>query len=304
MKLSIIIVNWNVKDMLQQCLTSVFQHPVAGDFEVWVVDNASTDNSLDMLKQKFPQVRLIQNEINVGFATANNQALEKSTGQYALLLNPDTEVRPGALDSLVTFLDAHPQAGASGAMLLNPDGTHQADCFPFPTLMREFWRLLHLDMLIPTGIYNQSQWDRKQPRQVDVIQGTALALRRNALETVGVLDTDYFMYTEEVDLCFRLQQAGWQLYWVPQAQVIHYGGQSTQQIAATMFLHLYRSKVLFFRKHYGKLSANIYKLILGITSLPRLLLIPLAKFQSGAQRQQNLTLASNYQQLIKSLPEM
>lgn len=304
MKLSIIIVSWNVKELLRSCLESIYAHPPKDNIEVWVVDNNSTDGSPAMVRTKFPQVNLIVNPTNRGFAGGNNQALEKSTGDYALLLNPDTRMLPETLEHFTNFLDFHSKAGAVGAKLLNPDGSHQPDSYPFPTLSRELWRLLHLDMIQALGVYDQSQWDQHQPRQVDVLQGTALAVRREALNQVGLLDTGYFMYTEEVDLCYRLHQAGWNLYWLPQAQVVHYGGQSTQQIPEEMFLHLYQSKLRFFRKHHGDRAAVIYKLILVMTSLPRLLLRPLAKLQHGDQRQKNLALAKNYRRLLASLREM
>lgn len=304
MDLSIIIVSWNTRDLLEQCLASVFASPPACAFEVWVVDNASTDGSNEMVRRRFPQVRLVENTDNLGFAGGNNQAIRASAGRYVLLLNPDTEVKPGALETLVRFMEEHPQAGAAGSRLLNPDHTLQPSCYPLPTLSRELWRLFHLDAVRPYGTYRMTDWSLDSPRAVDVIQGACLILRRTALDQVGLLDEDYFIYSEEVDLCFRLQKAGWQLHYVPRAKVVHYGGQSTQQVAAEMFLRLYQGKLIFFRKHRGWLAGQAYKLVLLAAAVARLLLSPLAWFESPSHRQQHLTLANNYWRLMMALPRM
>jgi N-acetylglucosaminyl-diphospho-decaprenol L-rhamnosyltransferase len=305
--LSIIIVNWNTRDMLAQCLATVLadiQTAPHLQVETLLVDNASTDDSIHMVRSRFSWVKLLENAKNVGFAAANNQAIQQSNGRYVLLLNPDTEVKPGALATLVDFMETHHQAGAAGAYLLNPNGTLQTSCYPFPTLAGEMWRLLHVDMLYPYGVYPMAGWSFDRPRAVEVIQGAALILRRSALEQVGLLDDLYFMYTEEVDLCYRLRQAGWQLYWIPKAKIVHYGGQSTQQVPLKMFLCLYQSKLFFIRKHHGWLAALIYKLILAAISVIRLLLAPLAWLERAPKRQRHLTLTSRYYHLLRALPKM
>jgi hypothetical protein len=307
MGLSVIIVNWNTRDLLAQCLESVSSSQISAAghaTEIFVVDNASTDDSSRMVRNRFPQVLLIENTENRGFARANNQAIRESTEGYVLLLNPDTDVQPGALDTLVRFMDAHPQAGAAGARLLNPDGTLQPSCHPVPTLSREFWRLFHLDALWPYACYHMARWDPDTPKEVDVVQGACVILRREALGQVGCLDEDYFIYSEEVDLCRRLRQRGWKVYWVPQAMVVHYGGQSTRQMAAAMFLCLYQSKILYFRKHHGWSMAQVYKLILLAAALARLVLSPLAWLERPPWRQQHLALAGHYRRLVRSLPRM
>ncbi len=300
--LSIIIVNWNTRDLLGQCLDSIYAPLPDDKFEVWVVDNASSDGSTQVVHERFPQVRLIENRENVGFARANNQAVRESMGRYVLLLNPDTEVKPGALETLVRFMDDHPEAGAAGARLINPDSTLQSSCHPAPTLFGEFWRLFHLDALWPYACYNMARWDLAMPREVDVVQGACMILRREALDQVGLLDEDYFIYSEEVDLCHRLRRHGWKVYWVPQAVVVHHGGQSTQQVAAEMFLRLYQGKVLYFRKHHGCLVAQVYKLILLAAALGRLLVSPLAWLERPRRRQQHLMLAGHYRRLMRALP--
>lgn len=304
MKLSIVIVSWNTADILAQCLDSIYEFPLKEEFEVWVVDNASTDGSVTMLNERFSQVRLIENENNPGFAGANNQAMQQCQGEYVLLLNPDTVILDDALNKMVSWLDAHGDVGALGPRILNPDHTLQTSSYPRPTLSREFWRLLKLDKLRPYGVYHMSAWDIAEPRQVEALLGACILIRRNLIEAIGLMDEDYFMYTEEIDYCYRISRAGWKLCWLPQATIIHYGGQSTQQVAADMFLQLYKSKLFFFRKHYGRLSGLMYKLILLLATLFRLIVAPLTLLQSGDKRQKNITLTQNYIRMLKLLPSL
>lgn len=301
MDISVLIVNWNVRDLLADCLDSLYSEPHPFSFEVWLVDNDSTDGSVAMLQQRFPQVQLIQNRENPGFARGNLQAYARSSGRYILMLNPDTLLTPGALDLLYQFLETHPEVTGAGPDLRNPDGTRQMGCYPFPTLTRELWRLLHLDRVWAHGVYPVEQWDAITPRSVDVIQGACLLLRRSALEQVGFLDPAYYIYTEEVDLCYRLNQAGWKITWLPAARVVHFGGQSTQQAAEAMFLRLYESKILFFRKHYGPLSAWLYKLVLSLAAITRIAFSPFLLLVKPARRSETKVITHNYRQLLASL---
>jgi GT2 family glycosyltransferase len=307
MNLSIVIVSWNTQRLLSLCLHSIqnaTKSETLADVEVIVVDNVSSDGSAEMVRQHFPWVHLIQSPENLGFARANNLAIRQSTGRYVLLLNPDTEVLSGAIEALLEFMETHPEVGAAGSRLLNPDGTLQPSCFPAPTLTRELWRLLHLDRVYPYGTYRMFAWSTTVPKAVDIVQGASLIVRRSVLDHVGILDEDYFIYTEEVDLCYRIRRAGWSIFWVPSAQVIHYGGQSTQQVAAEMFLQLYQSKLVYFRKHHGRWGAMLYKLILFIVGVARLLLSPLARLEGDSSRQHHEALAKNYRQLLSALPQM
>jgi hypothetical protein len=299
MKLSIIIVSWNTADILAQCLDSVFAHAPAVPFEVWVVDNASSDGSVAMVGQRFPQVKLLANTGNVGFATANNQAMRQCTGEYVLLLNPDTIVYADALARLVQFLDLNPQAGACGARLLNADGSLQHSCYPTPTLGRELWRMFHLDGRIR---YHMDNWETNTPRPVEALLGACIMARRNILEAIGLMDESYFMFSEEIDLCYRIRQAGWQIYWLPQAQIVHLGGQSTRQVKTEMFLRLYEGKLRYMRKHYGRFQTWLYKLILLLASLARLLITPIAWLERPPKREEHLALAGRYWKLVKALP--
>ncbi len=305
MKLGIIVVSWNVKSLLTNCLASVYAHPPQELFEVVTVDNASTDGSPEMVQARFPQAKLIECDENLGFARGNNVGIDQCRAEYVLLLNPDTVVKPGAIQTLVDFLDAHPQAGAAGSRLLNPDGSLQhPSCSPRPTVARELWRLLHLDRVRPLAVYRMDRWSLTEPRAVDVIQGASLMIRRSVLDRIGLLDERYFMYSEEVDLCLRIQRPGWQLFWVPQSQVVHFGGQSTGQAAVAMFQQLYRAKLMYFRKHYGKRAGMGYKFVLTAASLSRLLLTPLVFLQRPSARKRNLRLGRQYWRLLLALPEM
>lgn len=302
--ISIIIVSWNTAGLLENCLDSILANPPASPFEIWVVDNASSDDSARMVREKFPQVHLIENPENLGFARANNQAIQKCAGNYVLLLNPDTLVKSGALQALLDFLEKTPQAGAAGARILNPDGSLQVSSWPRPSLSRELWRLFHLDSVLPYAEYPPAKWEANQAQDVDLLLGACFLLRKDVLDEVEFLDEDYFIYSEEIDLCFRIQRAGWRLFWVPQAEVVHFGGQSTQQAPTEMFLNLYHGKIKFFRKHYGWSSAQIYKLILMLAALSRLSLTPFVFFEHASLRKKHLTLADRYRHLVLAIPGM
>jgi hypothetical protein len=304
-RLSVVIASWNTKGLLAECLTSLYADLAASDIhahEVLIVDNASTDGTCQMVRDKFPQTTLIENAKNVGFAKANNQAIRQSTGAYVLLLNPDTVVLPGAMATLIQFLETHPQAGAVGPRVLNPDGSLQESCHPLPTLSRELWRLFHLDTLRPYAQYPMRSWDVNTERRVDALLGACMLIRRNVLAQTGLLDEDYFMYSEEVDLCSRIGKANWGLHWAPQAQIVHYGGQSTQQVAASMFLRLYQGKVIYFRKNHGAPTSRYYKLILLAAGVARLAVSPLALFEHAQRRKRHLALTKSYWQLLTHLP--
>lgn len=301
---SIVIVGWNTCELLINCIKSILASQTEYKFEVWVVDNASSDQSVEMVRTHFPDVNIIENRENLGFARANNQAIRRCKGQYILLLNPDTELVPCAINTMAGFLDEELRAGAAGARLLNLDGTLQASCYPEPTLSRELWRLLHLDFFWSYGEYDMNRWKLNETREVDVLKGACILFRREALEQVGLLPEEYFMYSEEVDLCYSLRKKGWKLFWVPQAEVVHYEAQSTQQVAAEMFLHLYRGKLLFFRKHRGNFVARLYKFVLAFAAIARMALIPLIWIENPDRREHHLMLTKRYHQLLLTLPSM
>ncbi|HTP07093.1 MAG TPA: glycosyltransferase family 2 protein, partial [Anaerolineae bacterium] len=274
MDLSILIVNWNTRDYTAECLHSLAATADRVELdpdgcsvliydryraEVFVIDNASQDGSATSIREQFPWVRLIENQQNIGFAPANNQAYQHSTGRYVLLLNSDTQVHPRAMPALLDFMEAHPRCGAGGARLLNADGTLQPSGQPMLTPGREFWRLIFLDQIWPRATYDMNRWDVNTPRPIEVIKGACLIVRRAALEEIGpLLDEQYFMYTEEVDLCYRLRHANWDLEWIPQAVITHYGGASSKQAYNAMYVQLYRSKVQFYRKFGGETRVRLF----------------------------------------------
>jgi GT2 family glycosyltransferase len=300
MELSIVIVNWNTRELLADCLRSVYETAGSLRFEIFVVDNASTDGSVEMVHDQFSTVHLLENQENVGFARANNQAVCHCSGRYVLLLNSDTEVYADALDSMVQFMESHAQAGGCGPRLLNTDGSLQVSAYPMLTPEREFWRLIFLDQLWRRASYNQERWDPLTAHPVDVIIGACLLLRRTVLEEVGLLDENYFMYTEEVDLCYRLAQAGWELWWVPWATVAHHGGASARQIAEEMYIQLYHSKARFYRKFGGRHRVVRYRFLIGMAYVARLVIASAcAPFSAQLGTQ-----ARVYRRLLAELPGM
>lgn len=260
MNLSISIVNWNTCDLLEQCLASIYENVIKVEYEVIVVDNASQDGSVEMVRQRFPQVTLIENNENLGFARANNQAIERSVGDYILLLNSDTLILPGTLEKMLDFMEAHPDGGAMSCKLLDEKGV--TDCFPktFPTLRSEAGRLLWLNWLFD-HVAKYGFLDRYRVGEVDRIKGACMLVRREVVESVGLMEGQLFMFAEEDDWCFRIRKQGWKVYYIPDAEIIHYQGASVRQVSQEMFLQLHKSKVAFFRKHYGPFSALLLKVI-------------------------------------------
>lgn len=267
--ISIIIINWNTRDLLAECLESLYQTISGTSFDIWVVDNASTDDSVPMVQAKFPEVQFILNRDNVGFARANNQAMAASQGRTMLLFNSDAVATPGAVASLLETIKAHPQAGIVGGRLLNPDGSFQASHSPFPNLWQEFLILSGLGRLLYGRWYpSRGPQEAKGPQPVDYVEGACLLVRREAFEQVGGLDEGYFMYAEEVDWCYSMRQAGWQVWYQPAARIIHYGGGSSRNRRTQREADLYRSRVRFFRKHYGNVAAMALKtLIYSLTAI-------------------------------------
>ena len=271
--ISIIVVNWNTCDLLADCLESIAKTAGALDAEAIVVDNASTDGSQAMVQQRVPHVRLIANPSNVGFARANNQGIAVSDGRYALLLNSDARVTPGAIQALVRLADAEPRAGIVGAQLINPDGSFQASHTPFPTLWQEFLILSGFGRVLYGRWYpSRGPEEGKGPQIVDYVEGACMLVRREAFEDAGGLDEGYFMYAEEVDWCYAMQAKGWQVWYQPAAKVIHIGSGSSRHRRPQREGDLYRSRVRFFRKHYGDGAARLLKLqIYGFTAVKTVL---------------------------------
>jgi len=306
-KVSIVIVNWNTGALLQKCVHSALadaeQAGLTG-IEIIVVDNSSSDGSTAFLASDFRSVRCIMNSENTGFASATNQGIRLSRGQYILALNPDTELRTGALVSMIRFLESHDKAGAVGPMLINSDGSLQISAYPEPTVLREGCRLLYLDKIYAVGSYPMRSWKTDAAREVDVLTGACLLLRRDVLDQCGLFDERYFIYSEDQDICGRIRAKGWRLFWVPQARVVHHGGRSTSQAKGEMFLRLYREKIAYFKAHHGQAVAARYKVVLFVASIVRLILSPLVMLAGGVHRRRALESARYYRQLVRELPEL
>ena len=249
MKLSIVIVSYNVRAYLEECLQSVRKALEGIEGEVWVVDNNSQDDSVETLRRDYPWVRLVANTENMGFARANNLAIRQSQSDYVLLLNPDTVVEEPTLRGVLDFMDAHPEAGGSGVMMHNADGTLAPESrrgLPTP------W-VAGLKMLGFTKRYYMSHLPWDQPGRIDVISGAFCMLRRKAIDQVGLLDEDFFMYGEDIDLSYRLLKGGWQNWYLP-FSITHYKGKSTQKTDYRYVHIFYQAMLIFFRKHYSHLS--------------------------------------------------
>jgi len=271
---SIIIVNWNTRQLLADCINDIKSYTHDLTYEIIVVDNASSDGSQEMVRATFPDVHLIANNENVGFARANNQAIRCSRGRYVLLLNSDAFVRDQTIAQTVAFMDAHPDAGMVGCKLRYADGRLQPSCTTFPTLFTELLIATQLERLFPKsrlfGAYRMTYWDFNDIREVDVIMGAYMLVRATAIEQLGMLDESYFMYSEEVDWCYRFKQNGWKVYFYPYVEAIHLWGGSSKPVRVEMLIQLYLSRVAFFRRYYGTTSANLLKLIVGFSCLLRI----------------------------------
>ncbi len=277
MDLSVIIVNYNVKYFLEQCLHSVKR--ASGDLqtEVWVVDNNSVDGSCTMVQEKFPDVNLIRNDQNLGFSVANNQAIRKSSGRYILLLNPDTVIEEDTLIKCMGYMDEHPDTGGLGVKMIDGKG----DFLPeskrsLPTPMVAFYKIFGLSKLFPRsrvfGRYHLGYLDKDRIHEVEILSGAFMMLRRSALEKVGLLDEDFFMYGEDIDMSYRLLNAGYKNIYFPETTIIHYKGESTKKGSLNYVLTFYRAMVKFARKHFSKKMAKSYASIINMAVYFRALL--------------------------------
>ena len=256
MKLSVIIVSYNVKYHLEQCIRSVIKASDELEADIWVVDNASSDGSVEYLQAIFPDVHFISNTENVGFSRANNQAIRISEGEYVLLLNPDTIVAEDTLKGCVDFLDTHPTVGATGVRMLNADGTFAPESRRgLPTPFTSFCKMTGLSSLFPKsrtfGKYYMKYLDPDEANPIEVISGAFNMLRRSALDKIGLLDEDFFMYGEDIDLSYRMLLGGWQNYYLPY-YILHYKGESTAKTSFRYVHVFYNAMLIFFNKHFGK----------------------------------------------------
>jgi len=270
--LTVSIINTNNRDLLRQCLTTLFENTHGISMEVYVVDNVCTDGSAEMVRADFPEVRLLQNETRLRFCANHNQVLREARGRILLILNEDTEITPHALDDLVAFMDEHPDAGVTGVAVLNPDGTLQGSYNEFPTLFSRLVMALGLNRLGEDAFYPFHPLPADgNAVETDWVGGACLAVRAEAAEQAGLMNEAFLIYDEETDWCYRMKSMGWKVYFVPSVRIVHYQGKGTNQERPRRRFRINRSALLFFKTHYGALSTLGLKLVFVLTSLGRII---------------------------------
>jgi GT2 family glycosyltransferase len=269
MKLSVIIVNYNVKHFLEQCLHSVYKAAKGIETEIFVVDNNSVDGSAQLVREKFPDLHFIENKENVGFSRANNQAIRKATGEYILLLNPDTVVEEDTFAKVTGFMDNHPEAGGLGIKMIDGKGNFLPESKRgLPTPWVAFYKMFGLSKLFPKsrkfGKYHLSYLNPNEIHEIEILAGAFMLLRKKALEKVGLLDEDFFMYGEDIDLSYRIIQGGYKNYYFPETTIIHYKGESTKKGSLNYVKVFYNAMIIFARKHFSGGKAGIFAFIIHL----------------------------------------
>lgn len=267
MKLSVIIVNYNVKFFLEQCLISVEKAVQGIGSEIYVVDNASADGSCQMVKQRFPDVKLIENKTNFGFSYANNQAIRISKGEYVLLLNPDTVVQEDTFRKCIAFMDAHPEAGSLSVKMIDGKGRFLPESKrAIPSPMVSFYKIFGLSRLFPKSKifskYHLGYLDENQINEIEILPGAYMFMRKSVLDKVGLLDETFFMYGEDIDLSYRILKGGFKNYYFPETTIIHYKGESTKKGSINYVLIFYKAMMIFARKHFTRKNASLYILLI------------------------------------------
>jgi GT2 family glycosyltransferase len=293
-KLSIIIVSYKVKDILSNCLKSIYD--TCGDItcEIIVVDNGSGDGTINLIKERYPSLRLIENKINVGFSAANNQGYKISKGNYILLLNPDTIVKPGAVKTVLNFLKATPKAGLAGCRLLTESGRLQPSIINYPSITENILTAFYLDRVFYWNRWEKTYY-RDRPFPIDIPAGAFMMVPRAAIGNGPFFDEGYFMYSEEADLSWRLKSQGFQNYYVPGAEIIHLGEQSTSPKEAEMYRMLQTSKLRFYYGHYRPVKAFFLSLTLWLVLVSRILTaVPLLPFKGYGRLRLFWLTASHY----------
>lgn len=287
MDLTLVIVNYNVRYFLEQCLRSVQKAMGNLQVEVYVVDNNSVDGSVEMVKQEFPWVKLIANQENLGFSKANNQAMRLATGRYVLLLNPDTVLQEDSLVKPVSFMDSHPQAGALGVKMIDGQGNFLRESKRgLPTPLVAFYKISGLSSLFPTSErfarYHLGHLPENQINEVDILAGAYMLMRKEALDKVGLLDEDYFMYGEDVDLSYRIQKGGYKNYYFPETSILHYKGESTKKGSLNYVYVFYNAMAIFAGKHFSSGNAAMYNFLIKLAIWFRASLAVVKRFANSA----------------------
>lgn len=303
MEVSFVLVSWNVCELVRRSLTSILAESAGIQAEIILVDNASRDGTGQMVQAEFPSVHLIANPDNRGFTAGNNQALALAEGRYLFLLNPDTELLPGATKALVDFLESNPQVGIAAPQLLNPNGTIQSSRRRFPTFATALLESTRLQRWFPHNPWLSRYYvlDKPddEPQEVDWVVGAAMLARREVYQQVGGLDEGYFMYSEELDWCYRAKLAGWRVVYFPGARVVHHLGKSSEQVAAARDIYFHSSKIRFFRKFHGRLLSECLRLFL-LLMFGYQLLEESAKWLIGHKRPLRSQRIRAYRQVLRS----
>ena len=279
--LTISIVNYNTKNLLRGCLNSIYKIKGKIEFEVIVVDNTSSDGSVELIEREFPRVKLIKNRQNLGFAKANNQAIKQSKGRYILLCNPDIVIKSNSLDKMIEFMETHRSVGALGCKILNPDKTIQTSNNSFPNLFTAFLHIFQLKKIVPSSRirerigrrwrvlpgttlreYFRVYWDSNRVREVEWATGACLLVRKETVEEVGLLDENFFMYYEDADWCYRMRKKGWKTFYFPLFEAFHYVGKSTDKFNSKSFIERYKSMYHYFWKRGGKRALFLLRFII------------------------------------------
>lgn len=268
MKLSVVVVNYNVQNFLKLCLDSVRKASKDLAIEVFVVDNNSVDGSVAMVRQEFPEVKLIENKQNRGFSYANNQAIRESTAEYVLLLNPDTVVEEDTFEKVLQFMDQHPEAGGLGVMMLDGKGNFLPESKRgLPTPAVAFYKIFGLARIFPKsklfGRYHLGFLDKNHTHEVEILSGAFMLMRKSVLDKVGLLDETFFMYGEDIDLSYRILLGGYKNYYFPETRIIHYKGESTKKSSVNYVFVFYRAMVIFAKKHFSQKYAQLFSLLIN-----------------------------------------
>lgn len=284
MDFSFIIVNWNAKRDILECLKSLVKESKGRNAEIIVVDNGSTDGSTKAIREFFPGVMLIENVKNLGFAMANNMGIRNSKGKYVCLVNSDVTVLEGSIGTMHDYMERHPKVGILGPQILNTDYTIQPSCKSFPTLWNSFCRTMALDSFFPKTRFFEGEfmtyWAHDTLRPVDIIVGCFWMARRTAIDEVGLLDERFFIYSEDKDWCKRFHEKGWEVIYIPDAKVIHYGGASSANEPIRFYLEMQKANLQYWEKHHDSISTVLFRLMLIVHNIFRLIGYNIVKIYS------------------------
>ncbi len=307
--LSIIIVNWNSIQVLRQCLNSIQLCQDSISYEVWVIDNASTDNSLEVLNSEFSWVKILRNSENMGFAFANNQAALNANGRYLLFLNPDTQILPTTIPTMIQYADSHPEIGCLGPRIVNSAGSHQRSCWRnYPGLLFAFidtfylWKMSWLPIV---KLSEYSEADLTHPCDVDHLLGACLLIPLQAWQQVGPFDDDYFLFFEETEWCYRAKRNGWRIIYFPEAEIVHYGQYSSRQLPGENLPHYYRSYIRFYKKQHPQrtMAVSLLKALIAVSAIIRIGLwkARIWRAENDSDRQLGKRMEAGYNQVLRSL---